>query len=34
MKLFMNHEVKNYNYNNEAAKAVDYLAKSMMGRLN
>ena len=34
MKLFMNHEVKNCNYNNEAAKAVDYLAKSMMGHLN
>ena len=31
MKLFMNHEVKR---NNEAAKAVDYLAKSMMGRLH
>lgn len=30
MKLFMNHEV---NRNNNAAKAVDYLAKSMMGRI-
>lgn len=33
MKLFMNHEVKNHNYNSAAEKAVNYLAKSMMGRI-
>lgn len=32
MKLFMNHEVKNHNSN--SAKAVDYLAKSMMIRIH
>ena len=32
MKLFMNHEIKS-RYNNAEAKAVDYLAKSMMGRI-
>ena len=31
MKLFMNHEIKR---NKDAAKAVDYLAKSMMGRVH
>ena len=31
MKLFMNHEV---NRNNNAAKAVDYLAKSTMVRMH
>ena len=30
MKLFLNHEIKR---NKDAAKAVDYLAKSMMGRI-
>lgn len=34
MKLFMNHEIHNNNYNNAQSKAVDYLAKSMMGRIN
>ena len=34
MKLFMNHEIKGNNYNNAEFKAVDYLAKSMMGRIN
>lgn len=33
MKLFMNHEIKAIQNNAAQAKAVDYLAKSMMIRI-
>ena len=33
MKLFMNHEVKRDRYNSAEAKAVEYLSKSLMGRI-
>ena len=34
MKLLMNHDIKRHNYNNAQSKAVEYLSKSMMGRIN